>query len=164
MFLSRNMKKIRIFYLEIFNFLVVKFSVYLNRSSIGWPFIVPPCTTNRRVFVMSMQVCSLVWFFPVHIWQVIVLYVVIIVQIMQDNFCHFCTKPILRLYIQFGIASSSQLKWVTTRSVLVQELKQNFSSKYQYTSYMETSLAPDKRGILHTIFLISPQKHVVGTH
>ena len=29
--LSRNMKNIRIFYLKIFNFLVVKFSIYLNR-------------------------------------------------------------------------------------------------------------------------------------
>ena len=29
--LSRNMKNIRIFYLKIFIFLVVKFSVYLNR-------------------------------------------------------------------------------------------------------------------------------------
>ena len=31
MFLSRNMKNIRIFYLKIFNLLVVKFSIYLNR-------------------------------------------------------------------------------------------------------------------------------------
>ena len=30
MFLSRNMKNVRIFYLEIFRFLVVKFSIYLN--------------------------------------------------------------------------------------------------------------------------------------
>ena len=29
--LSRNLKNIRIFYLKIFIFLVVKFSVYLNR-------------------------------------------------------------------------------------------------------------------------------------
>ena len=31
MFLSRNMKNIRVFYLKIFSFLEVKFSVYLNR-------------------------------------------------------------------------------------------------------------------------------------
>ena len=31
MFLSRNMKNIRIFCLKKFHFLVVKFSVYLNR-------------------------------------------------------------------------------------------------------------------------------------
>ena len=41
------MKNIRIFYLKIFKFLVVKFSIYLN----------------RRVFIMSCYICKIVGIF-----------------------------------------------------------------------------------------------------
>ena len=43
--LRRNLKNVRIFYLKIFIFLVVKFAVYLN----------------RRVFVMSWLFFFVLW-------------------------------------------------------------------------------------------------------
>ena len=45
--LSRNLKNIRIFYLKIFHFLVVKFSVYLNRHV----FVMNgPCEMYKMVY------------------------------------------------------------------------------------------------------------------
>ena len=55
MFLSRNMKNIRKFYLKICHFLVVKFSVYLNRRV----FVMLHLVSVDYLASYSWQTCSI---------------------------------------------------------------------------------------------------------
>ena len=55
--LSRNMKNIRIFYLKIFIFMVVKFSVYLNRHVFVMDIVQSSAQLSQLLFTYRLDSC-----------------------------------------------------------------------------------------------------------
>ena len=73
--LSRNMKNIRVFYLKIFKFLEVKFSLYLNRHVFVMGFLFGP--QHQKMYLQNMRPVSedsdhsrrLIKIFTGHTWD-----------------------------------------------------------------------------------------------